>query len=177
MRLTPVPIFYWKASTEAAKFSALSSKVTHASKECLESASIMGEMIALLLQGKDKREATLLTETARDLGCEKVKSICQGGYLQKTREQIKTTGYVVDTLEAALWCFHCTNSFEQGMMQLAGMGGDVDTVCCVFGQIAGAYYGYAAIPGRWKNSLQRPELIARVAMDLVEVSLGSEGGC
>ncbi len=56
------------------------------------------------------------------------------------------------------------------MILLGGCGGDADTVCCIYGQIAGAYYGYRAIPKRWVNELQRRDLLAQTAIDLIKVA-------
>ncbi len=173
MRLAPVPIFFHHDIQLARKYSALSSKVTHASPECLESATVMGEVIALLLRGKTKDEVMDLLgakETISRLQCPRVVDICRSDYRRKSRDQIKTTGYVIDSLEAALWAFDGTDTFEKGMILLGGCGGDADTVCCIFGQIAGAYYGYKAIPKRWVDALQRRDLLARTAIDLLQVA-------
>lgn len=195
MRLAPVPIVYHYDVEAAGHFSMLSSKVTHASAECLEAATLMGEIIAKLLQGQGKREASLKAASKQDdqhkqhnqqehnqqdsdkenvrFSCPSVQSIYMGTYLEKTRAEIKTSGYVIDSLEAALWAFHLTETFEDGMMLLAGCGSDVDTVCCIYGQIAGAFYGYFAIPKRWVNSLQRITLLAETGMNLVKTATQS----
>ncbi len=171
MRLAPVPIFYYNDVEKAGHYSALSSKVTHASQECLESAEVMGKMIALLLCGAGKLQATVDVESMRkNLRCDKVIAICNGTYLEKRRQNIKTTGYVIDSLEAALWAFHCTDTFEKGLILLGGCGGDADTVCCIYGQIAGAFYGYQSIPKRWVGTLQRAKMVAKVAFDLITVA-------
>ncbi|KAJ3011331.1 hypothetical protein HKX48_006903 [Thoreauomyces humboldtii] len=171
MRLAPVPIVLYKDVELAGRYSALSSKVTHASPECLEAASVMGQMIARLLQGQNKREATLWKPR---LECSRVMDICEGSFLEKGRDNIRTTGYVIDSLEAALWSFHTTETFEKGMILLGGCGGDVDTVCCIYGQIAGAYYGYSAIPKRWVDTLQRRPLLDDMATRLVSLAIQSQ---
>lgn len=173
MRLSPVPIFYFGDIEEAGRFSELSSKVTHASQECLEAANVMGQIVVSLLQGRSKSESVLNlpASLAAGMPCKKIIYICNATYLDKSRAQIATSGYVIDTLEAALWAFMRTETFEDGMMLLAAMGGDVDTVCAVYGQIAGAHYGYEAIPKRWANALQRIDLIAKTAMGLTDAAL------
>lgn len=70
-----------------------------------------------------------------------------------------------------MWSFSQTNSFEEGIMLLAAMGDDVDTVCCVYGQIAGSYYGYSSIPPRWINSLQKIKMLQDTFNPLVTASV------
>jgi ADP-ribosyl-[dinitrogen reductase] hydrolase len=57
------------------------------------------------------------------------------------------------------------------MMRLLVMGSDVDTVCAIYGQIAGACYGYEAIPERWISALQKRELLTEVLDGLIDSSL------
>ncbi|QIL89517.1 hypothetical protein GNX18_06920 [Microbulbifer sp. SH-1] len=73
----------------------------------------------------------------------------------KTRDQIRSSGYVIDTLEAAIWAFHNTNTFEEGAILAANLGGDADTVAAVYGQLAGAYYGEYNINPGWIRKLAR----------------------
>ena len=73
--------------------------------------------------------------------------------------EIKSTGYVVDTLEAAVWCLLTTESYAECVLRAANPGEDTDTVAAVAGGLAGALYGYAAIPEEWRNALLRREYI------------------
>lgn len=172
MRLAPIPILYWIDVDIAGSCSALSSKTTHASTECLECATLMGRAVALLLQGRQKSDVLDdLKKSEPIVTSTKIQDICSGSYLQKSRDDISTSGYVVHTLEAALWAFFKTSTFEQGMLLLAGMGGDVDTVCCVYGQLAGAFYGLSAVPTRWKQSLQRLDLLCDICARLVALAI------
>ena len=66
-----------------------------------------------------------------------------------TRSAVNVSGWAVSTLEAALWAFHSTTTFEEGMIAAVNLGGDSDTIAAVYGQIAGAFYGFDAIPKRW----------------------------
>ncbi len=83
----------------------------------------------------------------------KVKAIAEGGWRGKPRHQIKSSGYVVDTLEAALWAVGGSNTFEEAVLKAVNLGDDADTVGAVAGQIAGALWGLGAIPERWRNKL------------------------
>ena len=71
------------------------------------------------------------------------------------REAIKSSGYVVDTLEAALWCLLTTNTYCECVLKAVNLGGDTDTVAAVAGGLAGALYGYDTIPKEWLNTLKK----------------------
>lgn len=65
------------------------------------------------------------------------------------REEVNNSGWAVSTMEAALWAFENSRDFESGMILAVNLGGDSDTIGAVYGQIAGAYYGFSNIPERW----------------------------
>ena len=69
------------------------------------------------------------------------------------RDGIKSSGYVVDTLEAALWCLLTTDSYRECVLKAVNLGSDTDTVAAVAGGLAGALYGYDAIPQEWLHTL------------------------
>lgn len=71
-----------------------------------------------------------------------------------TREAVDNSGWAVSTLEAALWAFNTTESFEDALVAAVNLGGDSDTIGAVCGQIAGAYYGFDAIPDRWVKAMK-----------------------
>lgn len=74
--------------------------------------------------------------------------------LYKTRAEVNNSGWAVSTLQAALWAFETTSSFEDGLIEAVNLGGDADSIGAVFGQIAGSYYGYDAIPEHWLNAVK-----------------------
>ena len=74
-------------------------------------------------------------------------------------ENIKSTGYVVDTLEAALWCLLNTSSYGEAILKAVNLGNDTDTIAAVTGGVAGIFYGYENIPDKWKSKIQRKDLI------------------
>lgn len=79
---------------------------------------------------------------------------------QKTKEKdIKSSGYVVDTLEAAIWCLLNTESFSACVLRAVNLGSDTDTVAAIAGGLAGLYYGYGGIPEEWLDVIQRREWI------------------
>ena len=79
--------------------------------------------------------------------------------IYKSRDDVNNSGWVVSTLQAALWAFENTETFEDGMIAAVNLGGDSDSIGAVFGQIAGVYYGFQAIPQRWINAVKDHEKI------------------
>ena len=73
--------------------------------------------------------------------------------------EIKSTGYIVDTLEAAVWCLLTTNSYQECVLKAVNLGEDTDTVAAVAGGLAGALYGYESIPQAWKETLIQRQYI------------------
>lgn len=96
----------------------------------------------------------------------RVQSVADADYTGKTRKEIRGSGYCVASLEAALWCFEKTNSFEQAVLTAANLGEDADTTAAICGQIAGAYYGVKAIPSSWIDRLAMREEIEQLALSL-----------
>uniref|UniRef100_UPI0038577CFA ADP-ribosylglycohydrolase family protein n=2 Tax=Bacteria TaxID=2 RepID=UPI0038577CFA len=76
-------------------------------------------------------------------------AIARGDYLAKSASEIRGSGYSVESLEAALWCFHHTDGFAAAILQAANLGDDADTTAAIVGQLAGVYYGVRAIPAHW----------------------------
>ena len=81
-------------------------------------------------------------------------------------EAIKSTGYVVDTLEAAIWCFLNTDSYKECVLKAVNLGDDTDTVGAVAGGLAGLYYGLEAIPAEWIELLPKKEWIIELAKQM-----------
>lgn len=177
MRLAPVVVYYSADHDRAVHCAELSSKVTHASVECLEAARLMAcTMYHYIHKSVKAFNCPRCVYTSP-----KVSAIRDRLYISKPRQRIETSGYVIDSLEAALWALHHTDTFEAGMLVLLPMGGDVDTVSNIYGQIAGAYYGYLAIPQRWCLQLQRQQLLLGTFLPVVlggnDKRLGSTSAC
>ena len=81
------------------------------------------------------------------------------------QEVIKSSGYVVDTLEAALWCLLNTDTYESCVLKAVNLGGDTDTVAAVAGGLAGIYYGYESIPDKWVSRIARIDYIKQLCLD------------
>ena len=85
------------------------------------------------------------------------------------RNNVRGTGYVVDSLEAALLAFHRSSSFKEGALLAVNLGDDADTTGAVYGQIAGAYFGIEGTKGAWSNQVVSKRLIEDFAEKLYEV--------
>ena len=135
------------------------SSVTHGHLECLNACSYLALALADALDGLPPHE---VLRQAGPWYTPTVATLAKGKWRTKTRDQISSTGYVMHTLEAALWAVHHTRTFEDALVLAVNLAGDADSVGAVTGQLAGALYGYAAIPERWLRPLAwRPHLHAR----------------
>jgi ADP-ribosyl-[dinitrogen reductase] hydrolase len=85
------------------------------------------------------------------------------------------TGYVVRSLEAALWAFYRSDSFRDGCLLAVNLGDDADTTGAIFGQLAGAYYAEDGIPQSWRGKLAKRELIESFADRLFALSARAAG--
>ena len=168
MRLAPIPMFYFPDLDEIIKFAGESSRTTHGALECVEVCQLFAEMLFRALSGMSKDE--ILFNTTIKISSTKIVAISNGNYRQKSVDQIRGAGYVVESLEAALWCFYQTNSFESAILQAANLGDDADTTAAICGQIAGAYYGESGIPFRWLEHLYMRTEIASLADQLLIAS-------
>jgi ADP-ribosyl-[dinitrogen reductase] hydrolase len=155
MRLAPVPMFYYPDSEAAITYSGESSRTTHAAPECIDACRYFALLLCQAFAGHDKE--TLLTPPANETFtpslAPKIKAIVNGSYRTKQRDLIVGNGYVVNSLEAALWCFATTATYQEAILAAANLGDDADTTAAICGQIAGAYYGVNAIPVAWLAKL------------------------
>ena len=87
------------------------------------------------------------------------KEIFDEEFYHKSREEIKSTGYVVDTLKACLWCVGTTNSFKDAVLKAVNLGEDTDTIGAITGTLAGAKYSFESIPKEWIEKLVNKALI------------------
>lgn len=84
-----------------------------------------------------------------------------------SREEVNNSGWALSTLEAALWAFQTTDNFRDGLIAAVNLGGDADSIGAVYGQIAGAYYGYGAIPPEWVNAIHTVDTVRQWCEDFL----------
>ena len=162
MRLAPIPMFYCPDFEWVERYAAESSRTTHGAKECLDACRLFGRIICRALQGKPKDEVAY-ADSESFKGAEKIEAIARGTYRPKSSADIRGSGYVVESLEAAMWCFAHTDSFENAILTAANLGDDADTTAAVCGQLAGAYYGASQIPKGWLEQLAERTTISDLA--------------
>jgi ADP-ribosyl-[dinitrogen reductase] hydrolase len=175
MRLCPVAIAYLQKPADAVDYAGQSSRTTHGNPECVDACRYFAGMLVGAMRGVDK-ETLLGPMYAPAQGLweagplqPKVAAIAGGSFKRRQPPDIKGTGYVIDCLEAALWAFDRTDSFEQAILQAANLGDDADTTAAVCGQIAGAFYGRSGIPAKWLAKLAQKDVIEGFAATLLTI--------
>ncbi len=153
MRLSPVAI--WGAQRDEAailEVARAQSRLTHGAAECLAACESFAVLTARAIRGIATQElfAPPLVTTPPS---RRMDDILAGSWRGKPRHAISSSGYVVDSLEAALCCVHETASFEEAVLLAADLGDDADTVAAITGQLAGAIHGASAIPMQWRERL------------------------
>lgn len=169
MRLAPVPMYYALDLEKAVDYAGQSSATTHATEEAVSACRYMSAVIVRALLGHDK-EQVLEPALAGELA-DGVRRVAFGSFRIFNPPHIRGSGYVVESLEAALWAFHNSDSFEEGACLAVNLGEDSDTTGAVYGQIAGAFYGASEIPIRWANAVVRRELILDYADQIYHLRL------
>ena len=165
MRLAPVVMFFFPDLKKVSHFAVESSRTTHGTAECLDACRLLAGILFRALEGRGKNDV-LFEESQQFDGEARIEAIARGEYVSKTEKDISGSGYVVSSLEAALWCFFHSNSFDEAVLAAVNLGDDVDTTAAVCGQVAGAYYGVQGIPEKWQSQLAMRDQITTLADDL-----------
>jgi ADP-ribosyl-[dinitrogen reductase] hydrolase len=176
MRLAPVVLYFGRDAREAIRRAADSSRTTHGAPTAVDACRYLGGLIWGALQG-EARETLLAPGYAPLPGLWQVEplapeiaEVAEGSFRRKAPPEIRGTGYVVQSLEAALWAFIHSDSFEQGALLAVNLGEDADTTGAVYGQLAGAYYGADGIPAAWRDKLAMRDEIVALADRLYELA-------
>ena len=165
MRLAPVPLFFAQNPKQAIEKSADSSRTTHGAATAIDACRYLAALLVGAVNGVS-REELLSSHYSPIPGyweenplVEEIDQIASGSFKHREPPEIKGTGYVVKSLEAALWAFHRSHSFEEGCLLAVNLGNDADTTGAVYGQLAGAFYGEQGIPESWRSKLAYRDLI------------------
>lgn len=161
MRLAPASMWGYPDPDAMAHLAAESSRTTHGAAECVDACRLMAGLLHRAFQGASKEEVLFGGLAFR--GASAIEAIARGGYRDKPVTAIRGSGYVVASLEAALWCFWRTDTFEAAVLAAANLGDDADTTAAVCGQLSGAYYGVEAIPSRWRERIAMAPFIIELA--------------
>jgi ADP-ribosyl-[dinitrogen reductase] hydrolase len=170
MRLAPVAMRYRKEPGLAAELAADSSRTTHQARAAVDACRYFCTLLVGALRGtpKDVLLAATWWKGPLDPG---IRAVAGGSFRRRDPPEIAGTGYVVRSLEAALWAFHRAGSYREGCLLAANLGDDADTTAAIHGQIAGAYYGATGIPSEWLARLAMRETIESYAERLHRLSL------
>jgi ADP-ribosyl-[dinitrogen reductase] hydrolase len=173
MRLAPIPLFFLDVPEVAIARAADSSRTTHGAPEAVDACRYYCALMIGALKGLSKEElvSPLFTPVAalwaQQPLAPKIEAIARGSFLRKEPPDIQGSGYVVHSMEAALWAFARSTSFRDGALLAVNLGDDADTTGAIYGQLAGAFYGAEAIPAAWRARLARGDEITALAKSLL----------
>jgi ADP-ribosylglycohydrolase len=176
MRLAPVPLFLAGTPAEAIAKSGESSRTTHGATACVDACRYLGALIVGAVCGADKdvllseRYSPVAGYWTSDPLVPEIDEIAGGSFRRRNPPDIQGTGYVVRSLEAALWAFSKGRDFREGALLAVNLGDDADTTGAVYGQIAGAFYGASGIPENWLAKLYAREMIESFADRLKDLA-------
>ena len=171
MRLAPVPLAFRADFGLAIHNAGESSRTTHGATSAVDACRYFAGLLLGALGGRSKQEILspfFCHDQDRDYWqrhalCHEIAEIATGSFKQKEPPAIIGSGFVVRSLEAALWAFHRSDSFREGTLRAANLGNDADTTGAIYGQLAGAFYGVNGIPQDWLQRLEMRELISEKA--------------
>jgi ADP-ribosylglycohydrolase len=172
-RLAPVPLFFYRDPIKAVEYSGISGRITHGDKKAYDACRYYGALIVATLNGANKADLTSNTfykDNKQWFGDDALHpdiiNIAQGSYKKDGGYQdgIRGKEYIVSALEAALWAFWSDeDSFEKGILSAVNLGDDTDTTAAIYGQLAGAYYGYNKLPIKWREPIYAKDFVLCVS--------------
>lgn len=176
VRVAPIAMYYRKNYEAAIRFAEKNSLLTHCSKTADDACKYFTGILIGALSGVNKK--MLLSDLYSPVpGLWKkeklqpaIESIASGSFKRRYPPSIKSTNYVVDSLEAALWAFYRSANFREGALMLANLGDDSSTTCAIYGQLAGAVYGVSDIPTDWLKKLSMKNKIEEFVTQLFNLS-------
>ena len=178
MRLAPVPLAFRANFGLAIHNAGESSRTTHGAPSAVDACRYFAGLLLGALGGQSKEEILSAffclgpdpNYWQRHALSPAIAEIANGSFKQKEPPEIIGSGFVVRSLEAALWAFHRSDSFREGAPRAVNLGDDADTTGAIYGQLAGAYYGVNAIPQDWIERLALREFISEKATALFDIT-------
>lgn len=167
MRCAPVALRFRNDPDGLVSASLASARITHADRRCTWGAVAVNQAIVHLLHGGDVDDVCAAAIDGVD---EPEVRFAVSGAANWRREDVRSGGFVLDTIGAALWCLLRHDDFEETAVAAVGLGEDTDTTAAVAGAMAGALYGRDAIPERWRTAVQFRDEIETLAARLVGYS-------
>jgi ADP-ribosylglycohydrolase len=175
VRLAPVALFYAHIPQQAIEKSGESAKTTHQMQTAIDACRYFGALLVGAVN-KVEKQKLLSKRYSPAVGywekkplVKEIDAIACGSFKQKQPPTIIGNGYIVKSLEAALWAFYHSQNFEEGALKAVNLGNDADATGAVYGQLAGAFYGESAIPRPWLDKLSKRNLIKCYATVLAKL--------
>lgn len=188
MRLAPIPLFYANNPELGIMMSGESSRTTHQAPVAIDACRYLGALIIGVVSGNNntndnnKKKQEILSPFYSPIPkywdkyslTSELTDVISGSFKMLNPPDIRGSGYALKTLEAALWSFYGSDTFEEGCLMAVNLGNDADTIGAVYGQLAGAFYGEKGIPTRWLSKLVHKEKIIEMADDIYRLSRESK---
>ena len=153
MRLAPVAVRHFRQRDAMRSAAELQSRTTHAAPEAVDACVAFAEMLADAINGWTPQRVISDRGGSVRPWAGRIEAIMAGSWRSKARNEIRSSGYVAHSLEAALWCVGRTGSFAEAVLLAANLGDDADTTAAITGQLAGALYGARSIPQAWRETV------------------------
>lgn len=166
MRCAPIALRYYRDIKAVIECSMEQSRITHAHPLAQYACAFYNTLLAYVLQGAAKTAALEQALDALPDLPEPLRRAVQDAPRQ-TADALSASGYVVDTLQCALWAFLQFDALHDGLIAVVNLGNDADTNGAVAGALLGAYYGVEAIPEAWANALATRERFLQLALQLL----------
>lgn len=173
MRLAPIPLFFYRSHAHAVEYSGRSGQLTHGDRKAYDACRYYGALIIATMLNYTKEQLLDKNFYAKHRHwfgsvplCSEILDISQGSYRKKNGYDggIRGKGYIISALEAALWAFWSDeDSFEKGALAAVNLGDDTDTTAAIYGQLAGAYYGFKKLPRNWLKHLYAKKFILNLS--------------
>ena len=177
MRIIPVSLFnYLKNLSQKESIQNIHevSALTHAHERSLIACGIYDFIVQELIKGSEKSSVKIALKKAEKYYADyqeikHYKKLFDEKFKYTDINLIKSSGYVVDTLEAAIWCLLNTDCYKDCVLKAVNLGEDTDTVAAVAGGLAGILYGYDNIPKEWTDTLVKNDMISKLCDEFIKV--------
>ena len=169
MRLAPVVLRFRQDRPRLSAAAAEQSRTTHGAEEAVDACRAFAELLADAIAGSPRAD---VLAPRRFEGAAAIARIMAGSWRSRRRDTIRSSGYVVDTLEAAIWSVARTGNFRNAVLLAANLADDADTVAAVAGQLAGAIYGLDGIPHAWLERVAWKDRLLEAGRRLLPSSRG-----
>jgi len=167
MRISPVGLILHKNMNQAMDIAKQQGRITHPAQACVDSTVLYTELMCRIIHGESKADLAGAVANFKfahtTLATRLAKYRTLADWENQSDRNLQSSGWVIDTIEVALWSFFKFNNWKDGALVVVNFGGDSDTAGAVYGALAGAFYGFESIPSEWVNGMQNKSLITDIA--------------